>query len=158
MSENYNVNECNEKAVKMLVENHRLMLTFVGLLIAGLFAYGGRGSSVLEWRYFLALGCFSVSAFAIVLSVSVAIDQARTNKYEPTDKAMRIPYATAQILLIAGAVFAAWALIAPQRDGPVRTGVVIEGTKVMIGPDSKLKVVSKIDAGTGKVTSIEVAP
>jgi hypothetical protein len=150
-----------EKAVKMLVENHRLALTLVGLFVAGLFAYAGRSSSVLEWRYFVAQGCFIVSGILVLMSVSVAIDQAKSGQYNASDPYITRPYMGAGVLILIGLILTAWFLLFPAGAGPSLapiTGIQIDASGARIGPDSKLRVDIQFDSSGTKIQKMEINP
>jgi heme A synthase len=153
--------ENDEKAVKMMVENHRIAVALVGLFIAGLFAFAGKGSSALDWRYFVAQLFFVIGGFTILLGVSAAVGQAKEGKYNVNDPAMKVPYSIAIALVFFGLVLAGWFLMsspaATTSNTPV-TGIKIDRDGARISPDTKLKVTIHFDGSGCKVQSIEVSP
>jgi hypothetical protein len=150
-----------EKAVKMLVENHRIALTLVGLFIAGLFAFAGKGLSALDWRYFAAQGCFVIAGIAILMSVSVAISQAKSGKYDVSDSFMSLPYGVGVLLIVVGLVFTGHFLLFPAAASPSTTtvsGIQIDATGARISPDTKLRMNVHYDPSGTKIQSIDIAP
>ena len=157
------INQDNaEKAVKLMVENHRLMLTLVGLFIAGLFAYAGRVCNQLDWRYFLAQAAFVLAGILIVLSVSVAIGHARSGKYDVRDPWMSWPYGIALLLITLGLAATGYLLVSPPPPGlsssSASSGIRIDGRAITIAPDTRLKVKADFNQTTKEIQSIEVSP
>lgn len=148
-----------ENSVKYLVENHKLILTFTGLLMAGLFAFAGRGANAITWEFFAAEGCFIGAAIAIILAVSGAVTQAADGQFNANQKHMLTAFRIAVLALAVGLGFAG-VLFYESRSpagpsGTTTTGVVIEPNRVQVAPNVTLKVKIQYDT-SGRITSAEI--
>lgn len=148
-----------EKSVKILLENHRLVLTLVGFFIAGLFAYAGRGANVIDGRYIAALGLLAASGFGVCFAVAVAITQANNDSYNPHDRWMTVPYLLGLLCLLCALLLVGWIMIRPANISPsvADSGsgqITLEGGLIVINRDSGMDVTVEHDAQTGKLVRV----